>query len=560
MKILVTGGFGFLGSNLIRKLLMQGHEVTVIDDLSTGSQPNNKEIHFYEMPVENPSCDKVFEGGNFDAVVHLAFKGFDQEIYEENSDNIFSNNMGLNNILNLSLKYKVKKFILVSSFKVYGERGPIPFTEGHTPEPSDAEGQNYLSREVVAREYLNFGLNIVILRAGAVYGNGQYGSDLSYVKDDQKSIGDLIYIDDFSSAISKVLLSPQDSLFNLSHGEGEGNIMDSSRIKSSLGFIPETNWNIGRHLARNLPHDEGKLNIKEPEPEKTKSHKDVRKDKEVILLFGVTVFLSYLLNLKMEINVDLFILFIVFVSLMYGLKASLTSIFLSLAAHLFFTFYLPNKTILMLANDTGRILYLTGYFIIGMSVGFAMDERRNAEADLLTQIDELNEKLLLMDKLYEKSLEIKNNLRSIIENYDNNLSKVNSIVERIVDLPPYQIEDEIPGIFRDYFQSQNVSYYTFDGDKSLTLRSHTGEDLLGQQVSSNGHDFIQKILDAKDVFVNKDFRNKMPRVSIPIYREKQIHGFVFLGDVNFKYLNQLYINKLRLTASLISNLMKAKIC
>ena len=61
MKILVTGGFGFLGSNLIRKLLMQGHEVTVIDDLSTGSQPNNKEIYFYEMPVENPSCDKVFE-------------------------------------------------------------------------------------------------------------------------------------------------------------------------------------------------------------------------------------------------------------------------------------------------------------------------------------------------------------------------------------------------------------------------------------------------------------------------------------------------------------------
>ena len=286
----------------------------------------------------------------------------------------------------------------------------------------------------------------------------------------------------------------------------------------------------------------------------------MRKDKEVILLFGVTVFLSYLLNLKMEINADLFILFIVFVSLMYGLKASLTSIFLSLAAHLFFTFFLQNKTILMLANDTGRILYLTGYFIIGMSVGFAMDERRNAEADLLTQIDELNEKLLLMDKLYEKSLEIKNNLRSIIENYDNNLSKVNSIVERIVDSPPYQIEDEIPGIFRDYFQSPNVSYYTFDGDKSLTLRSHTGEDLLGQQVSSNGQDFIQKILDAKDVFVNKDFRNKMPRVSIPIYREKQIHGFVFLGDVNFKYLNQLYINKLRLTASLISNLMKAKIC
>ncbi len=555
MRILITGGFGFLGTVLIHKLMREGHNITVIDDLSSGRAIKSDKISFYKISAEDPSCSLIFAGGDFDAVIHLAFKGFAGESYGETTENIFSNNVGLNNILNMSVKYKVKKFVLVSSFKVYGSKGPAPYTENDRLLPSDDEGQSYLSRENIAKEYMHRGLNVSIIRAGAVYGKDQYGSDLSFINSQTKSLGDLIHIDDFSRAVIKILAGTKDEVLNLSTGEGTGNIMDSFRIRTSLGFFPQTNWDEGANLAQNRLADPNSLGNDAPQSSNKSPAK--RRWKEVVFLFIITAILSYILEFKLGIEADIFMIFNVFVAITYGLSLGVTSIFLTAAAYLVFEIYLKSRTVQMLVADTGSILHLTLYFVVGISVGLAIDERKKREASLSDQVDELEEKLLFTNTLYKKSLEVKDNLQSIIENYDNNLSNVNAIIERFIALSPEKIEGEIPLIFKDYFKSNDVSFYTFDGKEKLVLKSGTGSRIFEDVVYTNQYEFLKDSSGKKDIFVNKNLHKKIPRISIPIYENDNLYGYIFLGNVNFKYLNQLYINKLSLTANLISNLMRA---
>ena len=71
MRILVTGGAGFIGSHIVDGLLAEGHEVTVVDNLSTGKRANvNLKARFFEMDICDPNLEKIFQEGKFDYVDH----------------------------------------------------------------------------------------------------------------------------------------------------------------------------------------------------------------------------------------------------------------------------------------------------------------------------------------------------------------------------------------------------------------------------------------------------------------------------------------------------------
>ncbi len=176
MKILVTGGAGFIGSHIVDAYIKEGHSVVIIDDLSTGNFRNvNSEAIFIKQDITSPEIEEVFKKFKFDIVNHHAAQINVRRSLEDPLFDAKVNIMGSLNLLNLTAQHNVKRFIFASSGgAIYGEPEKFPITEEVKPEPLSPYGvakftvENYI--KVFAKLY-NF--DYVILRYSNVYGPRQ---------------------------------------------------------------------------------------------------------------------------------------------------------------------------------------------------------------------------------------------------------------------------------------------------------------------------------------------------------------------------------------------------
>jgi UDP-glucose 4-epimerase len=253
-KILVTGGAGFIGSNLVDKLLKLNHQLVVIDNLSSGKEEYlNSRAKFYNLNILDDKVQSVFEKEKFDYVYHLAAQ-IDVRVSVENPrfDNEV-NILGSFNILENCSKYKVKKIIFSSSGgAIYGFPNEIPTKEDYPANPVSPYGINKLMFE----KYLNYYYQIydqdyVSLRLANVYGPRQYkggeagvvsifvdkavNGEPSFINGDGLQTRDFIYVDDVVEAfVSSLDDNISGNCFNIGTGQ-EKNLLDIiSAIESSL--------------------------------------------------------------------------------------------------------------------------------------------------------------------------------------------------------------------------------------------------------------------------------------------------------------------------------------
>jgi UDP-glucose 4-epimerase len=173
--VLVTGGAGFIGSHVVRHCLDMGHEVIVLDDLSGGFEDHIPEgATFVKGSVYDETLvEELFSQYKFDYVYHLAAyaaEGLSHFIRRFNYNN---NLVGSINLINESIKHKVKCFVFTSSIAVYGA-GQLPMTESTVPQPEDPYGVSKYAVEMdLKAAHEMFGLNYVIFRPHNVYGENQ---------------------------------------------------------------------------------------------------------------------------------------------------------------------------------------------------------------------------------------------------------------------------------------------------------------------------------------------------------------------------------------------------
>lgn len=174
-KVLVTGGAGFMGSHIVDNLLNLGYEVIVFDDLSGGFVENvNPKAEFIKGSItDEDSIKKIFKENEIGYVFHLAAyaaEGLSHFIRKFNYEN---NLIGSINLINESIKNKVKCFVFTSSIAVYG-KNQLPMTEKTTPMPEDPYGISKLAVEQdLKAAYEMFGLDYIIFRPHNVYGERQ---------------------------------------------------------------------------------------------------------------------------------------------------------------------------------------------------------------------------------------------------------------------------------------------------------------------------------------------------------------------------------------------------
>ena len=175
MKILVTGGCGFIGSHIADAYINDGHEVAVIDNLSTGDIANlNPRAKFYEMDI-NSNLQDIFAKERFEVINHHAAQ---INVRTSVDDPVFDakvNVLGTINLLSLAVQYGVKRFIYASSGgAVYGEPEELPSDEDTALAPLSPYGVSKVAAEkyILAYHHL-FDLDSFILRYSNVFGPRQ---------------------------------------------------------------------------------------------------------------------------------------------------------------------------------------------------------------------------------------------------------------------------------------------------------------------------------------------------------------------------------------------------
>jgi UDP-glucose 4-epimerase len=176
LKILVTGGAGFIGSHVVDALVEEGHSVAVVDDLSTGQEQHvNPRARFYQMDIRSPALSDVFRAERPQLVNHHAAH---VDVRRSVADPRFDadvNIAGSLNLLETARQFGVEKLIFASTGgAIYGEPEHLPCDEGHPLNPICPYGVSKLAAERYVQFYGRaHGFRYTILRYPNVYGPRQ---------------------------------------------------------------------------------------------------------------------------------------------------------------------------------------------------------------------------------------------------------------------------------------------------------------------------------------------------------------------------------------------------
>lgn len=248
MKVLVTGGAGFIGSHVVDRLVLEGHEGVVVDNLVTGKRRNiNRAARFYKMDVQSWRLERVFRNERPNVVMHLAAQMDVRKSVEDPMFDAQVNVLGTLNVLQQAVKHGVRKVIFSSSGgAIYGEQETYPAPENHVLKPLSPYGLSKLCGE----QYLSYfqrvsGLQAVSLRYANVYGprqdpEGEAGvvaifiqkmlnNEQAVINGNGRQTRDFVFVDDVVEANLAVMGQETQGTFNVGTG-AETSINDLFRI------------------------------------------------------------------------------------------------------------------------------------------------------------------------------------------------------------------------------------------------------------------------------------------------------------------------------------------
>ena len=230
MKYAVTGGAGFIGSHLVKKLVERGNEVIVIDNLNTGKKQNiekiSEKIDFFEVDIRDfNAIEDILK--NVDGVFHEAALASVQDSFRIPDEFFDVNVNGTENIFKIAKKLGIK-VVYASSSSVYGNPISIPIKENDDKNPFNPYAKTKLEDDKLAEKYAKSGLKVIGLRYFNVFGPRQSKEYAGVIKlflgriqqglsplinGDGLQVRDFVYVDDVVNANILAMESDIDSEF-----------------------------------------------------------------------------------------------------------------------------------------------------------------------------------------------------------------------------------------------------------------------------------------------------------------------------------------------------------
>jgi len=254
MRILITGGAGFIGSHIADAYVAEGHEVEIIDNLSSGKEQNvPAKAVLHKMDIRSDHVEELIREGNFDVVSHHAAQ---MDVRRSVADPAFDasvNILGGLNMFEAARKHGVKKIVFASTGgAIYGEQDYFPADEDHPMRPLSPYGISKLATEKYLFYYKQiYGIDSVILRYANIYGprqnpHGEAGvvaifaskmikGEEPIINGDGKQTRDYTFVGDVAHANVLALSLEGSDIFNVGTGiEHDVNYL-FTHLSNSLG-------------------------------------------------------------------------------------------------------------------------------------------------------------------------------------------------------------------------------------------------------------------------------------------------------------------------------------
>jgi UDP-glucose 4-epimerase len=263
MRVLVTGGAGFIGSHLCRRLLADGHSVSVVDNESNGRRECVPARAWYlKGDVTRPEEVEAAFARGLDAVCHIAGQVSIIRSFSDPVGDLRTNVEGTVNILKLCLKYKVPRLIYASSMTLYGDCKSVPISEDQPCQPDSYYGITKYAAEryvhaTAERPDLDFDFSVTSLRMYSVYGPGQSfsnpyqgvlgifsgnvlrGEPITIFGDGEQT-RDFVFIDDIVDGWVRALNTPasRGRIINLGSGRSLSINELAGHVTTAFGYAP----------------------------------------------------------------------------------------------------------------------------------------------------------------------------------------------------------------------------------------------------------------------------------------------------------------------------------
>lgn len=265
MNILVTGGAGFIGSNVVDGFIEAGHKVIVIDNLSTGRRGNlNPSATFYEMDIRDPGIEKIFKNHNIEIIDHLAAQIDVRKSVTDPLTDAETNVLGGINVLMMAKRFNVKKIVYASTGgAIYGEPKYLPADEAHPIRPQAGYGVSKHALEHYIELFSDlYNLDYTILRYANVYGPRQdplgeagviaiftgkmLGGEAPIIFGSGDQTRDFVYVGDVVRANVMALTTASKEIINIGTGiETSVNTL-YNKMKDIMGFKEQARYEAAR--------------------------------------------------------------------------------------------------------------------------------------------------------------------------------------------------------------------------------------------------------------------------------------------------------------------------
>lgn len=610
MDILVTGGCGFIGSHVAERFYKEGHKVFIIDNLTSGLRSNiNFKHKFYEMAVEDKRCEDIFCINKFNVVVHLAAQTSVPASFENPYEDTVSNVTGLINMLSLSERYGVKRFIFISSAAVYGDPDQLPIDEDTETNPMAPYGISKLVGEMYCHKWHEiYGLSTVCLRLSNVYGprqaaKGEGGVVSVFMKQildgqsltvygDGKQTRDFIYVEDIADAVYRCVessfcgvmnlstnteISINDLIDTLAHradikevlhkekrsGDISRSSMDNSRIKRELNWLPKYNFEEG--LQKTFDWYASIYKKQEKETEDSKKSKTAKPRSKLVdyaipfveslLGFIAVILIERSFNRGDHFFIDLKLLYIILMGIAYGTKHSIMAVALSSSL-----FIISNasygRDLISLFYDPNSLLHIAYYLFAGFSVGYTIDmkNRKVKSQDLKMEVTE--KKLKFVTKVYNETIIVKNELQKQIMASQDSFGKIYSIIKELDTFDPEDVFSSAVQVMEKILKVNSIAIYVMSRNglfARLVANSGSLSSHISKSMKVEDSPALKYIMYSKEIFFNKKLDPSLPIMMAPITDNGKTVAIISILELDFDNINLYYQNLFKVASDMISS-------